>query len=97
MNKTNRKITTYTLSQLHCLINIKWPNTDNATTHKHIDPNNIYNNFFLLKGLTPYPADHDFVVFNLFDQTTTLVLLGMKCVSKHQELQMFAHKINKYE
>ena len=37
------------------------------------------------------------VVFNLFYQSTKSLLLGMKCVSKHQDLQIFVRKSNKYE
>ena len=36
------------------------------------------------------------VVFNLFYQSTKSSLLGMKCVSKHEDLQIYVLKLNKY-
>ena len=35
------------------------------------------------------------VVLNLFHYAIQSLLLRMKCVCKHQNLQMFAHKFNK--
>ena len=37
------------------------------------------------------------VVLNLFYYSTKWLLLGMKWVSKHQDLQMCVLKLNKYE
>ena len=37
------------------------------------------------------------VVFNQFYQPIKSLLLGMNCVSKHQDLQIFVLKLNKYE
>ena len=36
------------------------------------------------------------VVFNLFYLSTKSLLLGMKCVSKHQDSQIFGLQLNKY-
>ena len=37
------------------------------------------------------------VVVNLFDQQVKSLSLGMKCVFKHQDLQMFGVKLNKHD
>ena len=46
--------------------------------------------------LTPILLITAIVVLNLFYWSTKSLLLGMKCVSKHQDLQMFVLKLNKY-
>ena len=43
------------------------------------------------------PVFAGIVVFNLFYLSTKLLVSGMKCVSKHQNLQIFVLKLNKYE
>ena len=47
--------------------------------------------------VNPYPAVTTIFVFNLFYLSTNSLLLGVKYVSKHQDLQIFALKLNKYE
>ena len=37
------------------------------------------------------------IVFYLFYRSTKSLLLGMKCLSKHQHLQIFVLKLKKYE
>ena len=44
--------------------------------------------------LNTSPADHDIVVFNQFNYS---LLLGIKCVSKHQDWQISVVKLNTYE
>ena len=44
----------------------------------------------------PYPADHDYCRFLSVFLIDQIMLFGMKCVSKHQYLQIFVYKINKY-
>ena len=50
-----------------------------------------------MKGLTLILLITTIVLFILFYQSTISLLLGMKFVAKHQDLQRFVHKINKYE
>ena len=48
--------------------------------------------------ITPISAKHDFYLFfDMFCRSIKSLLLGMKCVFKHQDSQMFGLKINKYE
>ena len=41
-------------------------------------------------GVNPNTADHDYCRFQS-------VLLGIKCVSKYKDLQIFVLKLNKYK
>ena len=50
-----------------------------------------------VKGLTLKMPSTTIVVFNLFYWPTKSQSLGVKWVFKHQDLQMFGLKLNKYE
>ena len=44
------------------------------------------------------PTDDDYWLFSIcFYLLTKSLLLGMKCVYKHQDLQKFVLRLNKYE
>ena len=51
----------------------------------------------VFQGLTLILLITSIVVFNQFYWSTKSLLLGMKCVSKHQDLRAFVLKLNKYE
>ena len=47
----------------------------------------IYISFYVgCDTINPLPAEHDFVVFKLFNQSIKLLILGMKWVFEHQDL-----------
>ena len=51
----------------------------------------------ICQRFNPYPSDHDYCRFNLCDLWLKSLLLGIKCVSKYQDLQIFLLKLNKHE
>ena len=45
--------------------------------------------------VNPCPAEHDYCGFSMFHSSTKSQLLGMKCVSKRQDLPIVVLKLNK--